>query len=332
MRRAEREQERQQRQAAREAELRRKRAQKEYEKGMASLEVRNYEHTIKCLEGIGRKCGEIIDWEKVAQDPGPTPPSRTRKNEESARRALEEHAPGFFTRMFELDKKVKAQLRTDLKSAISRDERDYENAARHYETEFSRWEDRVELAHRVLEGNLEAFEEVIREVGPFGEIAEVGGQFKFVFSGPQICQITLDVRDSNIVPIEALSLTSTGKLSRRKMPVGRGAEIYQDYVCGSLFRLAREMFALLPTKFVICSAFGDVLNTATGMRERVCLCSAGFHREDFRRINFRKCDFSDALDLFRHRAKFTKKNGFAPVEPLSVDDFDLSSLSSETKG
>ena len=38
------------------------------------------------------------------------------------------------------------------------------------------------------------------------------------------------------------------------MPKGRFHEIYQDYLCGCLLRVAREVFALFPVDTVLVTA------------------------------------------------------------------------------
>lgn len=220
--------------------------------------------------------------------------------------------------------KMREVLRRGILAAQDQDRQQYDLSLKEHNDRIELWEEQKLLAKEVLKGNLDVYDEVMREVGNFGSLEEVGTSLSFRFSGAKKCRVEIDVRDIGIVPDKSLTLTSTGKLSTRKMPIGKTMEIYQDYVCGSLFRMARELRALFPIEFVVASAYCDVLNTATGLRERSCICTAGFAVKQFQEMNFSLVDFSDAMSLFRHEMKFSKRTGFSVVEALSLDDFDLS--------
>ena len=105
----------------------------------------------------------------------------------------------------------------------------------------------------------------------------------------------------------------------RKMPIGKGNELYQDYVAGAAFRIARETFALLPIKIVLVTAIRNGLDTRTGRVADSPILSALFDRDTMDRLDFVQVDPSDALENFRHRMRFTKGKGMLPIEPLSLD-------------
>jgi len=322
-RRIQREQERQIRKEQKEAEFERKKLLKEYQLESDRLKVELHELEIESLTGIGRSCGDKIDWDYQLEIPAPPPPSPNNRNETFAKRMLVEYKPTLIDKITGKDKKKRELLEREILASEDQDKREFEHAVKEHNNQLQFWEQQHLLAKEVLQGNLEVYGDVMTEVGNFDELKDVGTDLSFKFSGSKKCIVAIDVKDFEIVPDETMTLTSTGKLSTRKMPVGRMMEVYQDYVCGSLFRMARELQALFPVEFVIASAFCDTLNTATGLRERSCICTAGFPVRQFQEMNFELVDFSDALSLFRHEMKFSKRNGFSVVKALSLEDFDL---------
>lgn len=195
-----------------------------------------------------------------------------------------------------------------------------------YRAVWQNWEQQTHLARQVLAGDLHVYAEVLQEVSPFEALHEVGSEFSFAFESPLTCCVDVDVLDQTIVPTEIKALTPTGKLTSRAMPVTRKFEIYQDYVCGAIFRAARESFSLLPLRFVISSAYCELLNLSNGLHERVCIASVGARRETTDDVDFDHVDFSEAMTRFPHRMEFNKRSGFRPVKAFILEDFDLSDL------
>jgi len=107
------------------------------------------------------------------------------------------------------------------------------------------------------------------------------------------------------------------------MPKGRFFGIYQDYVCGCVLRVARELFALLPTGIVMVTAIGNLLNTQTGYLEEKPILSVAIPRETLEGLNIDGVDPSDLMSNFVHRVSFHKTKGFRAVEALRLSDLQL---------
>lgn len=131
-------------------------------------------------------------------------------------------------------------------------------------------------------------------------------------------EIEFEVNTEDVVPKEQLSLTKTGKLSKKQMPKGRYFDIQQDYVCSCVIRIARDMFALLPLHTVYIHAVDNRLNTATGYIEKITILSVKLERGKLNRLNFANIDCSDALEAFEHKMNFKKTKGFEPVTRLAM--------------
>jgi hypothetical protein len=135
------------------------------------------------------------------------------------------------------------------------------------------------------------------------------------------CEIK--VNSAQIIPTEVITLTASEKLSVKPMPKGRFHEIYQDYVCGCMLRVAREVFAMLPMETMLVTVLADLLDSRTGQIAEQPVLSAAMPRTVIARLNFEQLDSSDALENFRHRGDFKatrKSGGFQPITPLMPAD------------
>lgn len=183
-----------------------------------------------------------------------------------------------------------------------------------------------EVAGRVLRSELSAWSQAIDLLRPFQELEELGVTVKAEFQSRECVHCAITVSGPEIIPQEAKTLTSTGKLSTKPMAKGRFHEIYQDYVCGCVLRTASEMFGFLPLENVLVTASVGFVDPATGQFGIHPVLSVGFGREAFAQLSLDKVDPSDAIEAFSHRgdAKASRKTGcFIPIQPLRFEDLAL---------
>jgi hypothetical protein len=131
------------------------------------------------------------------------------------------------------------------------------------------------------------------------------------------------VSGMQVIPSEVKTMTSSGKVSVKPMPKGRFHEIYQDYVCGCMLRVAGEVFAMLPVETLLVTASADLLDSRTGHTTEQPVLSAVMPRTAITRLHFNHLDPSDALENFQHRGDFkaSRKDGaFKPIIPLTPTD------------
>lgn len=127
----------------------------------------------------------------------------------------------------------------------------------------------------------------------------------------------MTAHDSKIIPKESKSLLKSGKLSVKDLPIGKYNELYQDYVCSSSLRVAREIFGLLPVDDMIVTSKTRLLNKATGRLEPQPILSVRFVRDTINSLDFDKIDPSDSMINFVHNMGFKKSQGMLAVEELS---------------
>jgi hypothetical protein len=161
-------------------------------------------------------------------------------------------------------------------------------------------------------------------------MAELGSSIDFIMHSPMCIECTLTMKDSSVIPAETKSLTASGKLSVKPMPRQSFHEIYQDYICGGILRVARESFALLPIGRVLITAVTTVVDI-TGIPTDKAVLSVILTRNEIDRLDFARIDPSVAIDSLTHRGNFkaSRKTGaFLPIEPFTCADAEPASAQS----
>jgi len=319
MRRAERDAQRRRR----ELEKQRKQLEKMQELERAAYEVQVYENYIDLLLSVHKECSDTWDWEKIQSSEPPTKPTKSHTHEELAKAKLDKFKPGVFGKILGSAESKRDKLVRTVRGARETDEKEYQEALQTYEQEYVDWGAAREVANRILAGIAAAYMDAIRQTDPFSDISELGSSIEFQAESGALVEVTLHVNSEQVIPSEAKSLLKSGKLSVKQMPKGKFYELYQDYVCSCVLRVARELFALLPIEMVIVNAMGRILNTQTGYMEEQPILSVTIPRNTLEGLNFEMIDPSDSMSNFVHRMTFRKTKGFSAVETLKASDFLL---------
>jgi hypothetical protein len=211
-------------------------------------------------------------------------------------------------------------LEDAIEDARHRDKHEYQEALAQHEATKSDWDNSRRFAARILSGDLNAFAEAIRETSPFRDLAILGSSIQFSLPNSSIIRAQLHVNGEQAIPSEIKSQLKTGKLSAKPMPKTRFYELYQDYVCGCVLRVARELFALLPLKMVIVTALGRILNTQTGHLEEKAILSVAMPRDTVSQIRWAYVDPADTMANFVHRMCFKKSKGLFAIEPIELSE------------
>jgi hypothetical protein len=278
----------------------------------ARLEVRTYENRLELLQSVHKEQGQVWDWSAVAAAlPSPVP-QRLSFHELRAR----QQACLASIRKVQEDELLITQAR-------QKDELDYRQSLQNYAAETSSQAEIVALARRVLAGDPKAYTQALVELSPLGEISALGSAIYFTVHNSSLLEATLNVNGTQAIPDEVKSLTSTEKLSVKPMPKARFHELYQDYICSCMLRVAREVFALLPIETLLVTACADASDlTSCPFKEQPVL-SAMIERTVLNGLDLNRLDPSDALEKFLHRGDFKasrKAGAFAPIIPLSPAD------------
>ena len=138
-----------------------------------------------------------------------------------------------------------------------------------------------------------------------------------------IVEATIQVHEKHVIPKESKTLLKSGKLSVKQMPKTTYYDSYQDYVCVSLVRVARELFALLPMEVVIANATTPLLNTKTGHMAVQPVLSVVIPRATLEGAHLGTPDPSDAMSYFVHRMQSRKTKRFLSTHRLKPSDLQV---------
>lgn len=297
--------------------------QKQYEKMVAleraEHEVNLYQNHLDLIQSVHKDCSDTIDWEFELSVAEPQKPEHFKNNEENARNALNNYKPSFLDRTLKREAKKQQKLEAAIQDAISQDKEDYKQATCEWETEHNEWLENQNLAKSLFNNDAKAKIKVIAEADPFSEISALGSRLSIKAFDNGMINANLSVCGADVIPTDIKTLLKSGRVSEKKMPKGQYNELYQDYVCSCVLRVANELFALLPDEQVFVTATDNLLNTKTGHLEEMPILSVCVSRSTINGMNMQYIDPSDSMDNFVHNMSFKKTKGFDPVEELTPD-------------
>lgn len=288
-----------------------------------ATEVEAFENYVDIITSIHKDCSDTWDWEKIKILKPPTKPRKLNIHECSAISNLESYKPKLIDKILQRVESIRTDLSVEVTNGRKRDEVEYHEAYKKYEQEYADWELITNLAERIVDKEEQAYIEAISQADPFSEINQIGSEIRFSINGNNLIEASINVNSEEVIPRQVKTQLKSGKLSEKAMPKTRFYELYQDYVCGAVLRVARELFALLPIEITIITAYGRLLNTSTGFMEAQPILSVIIPRETLTQLNFQRLDASDSMTNFIHNMKFYKTKGFQPVQKLSQSDIVL---------
>ena len=284
----------------------------------AAYEVDVFENYIDVIQSIHKDCGDSVDWLKISTSQEPAKPLIISDNERQAIARLNSFAPSFIDKLFGKVTSKRQKLEKEVSIAKVKDTQINSTNLSQWNIDVEEWKERVSLARRLLNGDISAKIDIIKELNPFSEIDHLGSGVKFTIQENGLLIVTINVHGANIIPKEQKTLLKSGRLSIKSMPVSRFNEIYQDYVCSVVLRVANEIFSILPDDKLIINAEDHLLNKSTGHLEPQSLLSVYITRDGVSRLNMEYIDPSDAMNNFIHNVNFKKTKGFEPVNEVKV--------------
>jgi hypothetical protein len=279
----------------------------------ARLEVEAHENALEILLSVHKEHSAPVEWIRFASALPPHKPWNSRRYEFAA--VLKQNIATL--------ENASSTGSTVAEGARLLDEREQQAALAQYTKDFAEWERMRGLAKRVLLGEPKAYTEAITEFSSLATISVLGSSFQGIVHSSKLMGCVLTVNGREAIPAETKSLTSAGKLSVKAMPKQRFHEIYQDYVCGCVLRLAREILALLPLDEVLITASVNGTDSRTGQAAALPVLSVAISRASVERLDFERLDPSDSMENFPHRGDVmaSRKSGeFAPIVPLTPAD------------
>jgi hypothetical protein len=294
--------------------------QEEFENGQKA--VQEYNNYIELISSTHKEASDPLNWQDVLNEPEPTQPILKDEQQRLAKKKLDSYTPSFFDKLFGSAPKKLQQLHTAVTTAADKDKKVYEKALEQYNGDYAAWENNKEIAKGVLAWDVEAYKKVIEDLGPFDDIKELGSGLSMDFEKKH-ATITLLANGITVIPDFILNQTATGKVSKKKMPVQKFFELYQDYVCSCALRVAREIFSFLPMEMVIIHVTSEMVNSSTGHLEQQTILSVAMPKTTLNKLNFETIDPSDSMKNFKYNMKFSKTAGFSMVPNILPEEVGL---------
>jgi hypothetical protein len=240
--------------------------------------------------------------------------------ERAAAEALHAYKPNFVDRLLRRDHERNAELQHGVINARLEDERLFAEEQRKYAATYAEWQEWVSFAQRVTSRDPSNYPAILETFNVLATFENLGTQIRITEVSPSLLSLEALGRFNEAIPGEEVVLTSTGKLSSKKVAKAKYWALLQDHICSCALRLAADTLNVLPIDRVIINLGETRVSTVTGYPEPSILLGVDIARSMLQRINLAAVDPSDAMANFNVRWSFHKTKGFSPVEPLSVDE------------
>lgn len=138
------------------------------------------------------------------------------------------------------------------------------------------WKFLKSISRKVLSGDIDAYLETIEKMRPVDDLLDYGSDFEFGTDNPNSMEVEFRINEHIMLPnANVIGLESY-------------EQIFKEYVCASSIRVARDLFALLPVKYVIVYA----------KKEDEVVLQARFDRNEVQKLNFKEESGVEIIERF----------------------------------
>ena len=138
------------------------------------------------------------------------------------------------------------------------------------------WKFLKSISRKVLSGDIDAYLETIEKMRPVDDLLDYGSDFEFGTDNPNSMEVEFRINEHILLP------------NANVIGVESYEQIFKEYVCASSIRGARDLFALLPVKYVIVYA----------KKEDEVVLQARFDRNEVQKLNFKEESGVEIIERF----------------------------------
>lgn len=131
-------------------------------------------------------------------------------------------------------------------------------------------------SRKVLSGDIDTYLKVIEKMRPVDDLLEYGSDFEFGTDNANSMEVEFRINAHNMLP----DISTVGTEAYE--------QLFKEYVCASSIRVARDLFALLPVKYVIVYA----------KKEDEVVLQAQFDKNEVQKINFKEESGVEIIERF----------------------------------
>lgn len=286
----------------------------------AEADWRSY---VNVLKSIHKDHSEQMDWNEIANEPKPIEPNKKHKSEEIIQIQIDTFKPSFIDKLFGLTEKRLNALNAKLEKGKIEDTFNHKLKLNAYAKEVEEWTKLQSMSKAILKKEEQGYKEALEYFKPFDDITNLGKQLQFRLSADHI-DVELNTQSEGVIPDFELSLTSTGKLSRKDMSASKFNELYLEHICSCAIRIAKEITLYFPVSYITITVVSHDLNRATGHHQNNIILSVLINPKQINQLNLASVSVIETIKSFKNNLKFTKSNGFASVPKIDLENTFLS--------
>lgn len=128
------------------------------------------------------------------------------------------------------------------------------------------------ISHRILSGDIDAYLETIERMRPVDDLLDYGSQFEFGTDSPKSMEVEFQINQHNDMISDVTN-----------------SELYNEYVAACTIRVARDLFALLPVRYVI-------VHVQSGGKS---VLEAKFDKNILQTIDFEHREAIEIIEMFK---------------------------------
>lgn len=270
----------------------------------AKIAIKDYEAHIDAITNIHSTNIEVFNWNEISQSSPPFNLGEDGPNVKNQRTKVANYKPTIRDRIFNRVEARKRILEQEIEKARIEDEIIYQE-----------WIKNKRKSDLILEGDRKVWLEAVSELHSFDRIPGIDPRVEIsILEDKPKAYVNVNIKNHDVVPTTSLSITQTGKLSEKKLTKTDYYQLYREYICSCIFRIGRELFALIPIDEVTIN-INDV-SPADESTELGCILSINLLRDKIKQIDFKNANPSELIEHFEHNIKFLKTKGFRHIEEL----------------
>lgn len=181
--------------------------QKQDEIRQNAILVQEYDNYIEVIRGVHRECEASIDWCNIYAMPAPHEYGTKGVKQREAEDKYNNYKPSFVDKVLgNGGAKKKQKLYDAIGVAQKEDEEAYLN-----------WQSMHEFAGNIINGDIDSYFMAVDEASPFDDLLDYGSDFEIGTDDKDSMTVEFHVKSGSVIPNIAMTLTSTGKLSKKNL-------------------------------------------------------------------------------------------------------------------
>lgn len=256
------------------------------------------------MRSFNKKYCSEISWQAVNSMKPPYDMSQDGPNKSKAVKIYENYEPGLFEKIFKfLEERKKEKLLKNIGEAEKKDK-----------ALSSNYEILHELSENIINGNLDAYFQVIDEMRPFDRLLKYGSEIEIGTNDPSSMEVEFKANSEDVIPKSRFEKEMLKDDSEIEITY---YEVVEEYVCSSILLIAKNIMNIIPVNKVVVHAVDNVLDIDKGIKDNITILSIVFDRETLSRLNMNSINLVDAIDYFICNMRHQKTSGFKSVERIT---------------